>query len=181
MKDDNGDPQNNINGKLKGLFFSCNVDKNTGMPFTKSVFGSRRFLVPARHLVCSPGTRLYFADFYCVSVSKLHWVTLVMTEVGSSADMFCQRKLVELKKTENNFLYISRSGDVFVTTGAWIELLYTEDIDLNFWITNYHCSFKSTIAKGNRHGGKRKRLFCSVCNLDVQRNILFLLRNLLRD
>lgn len=164
MKDDNGDPASPINGKISGLLFTCNMMRYTGEPPIGSPFGKRRLLVPASHLMKSSSTRLYFVDFFCMT-RKAHWVTLVMTRDGSQSDQFCRKNLVQLDKSDNHILY-ERDGIIYVTCWVWVELFYTENIDITSWMKQSKCKMVDVdLSSPTRMGSRLKRSLCSTCNL----------------
>ncbi|KAI0227766.1 Phytanoyl-CoA hydroxylase-interacting protein-like, partial [Lamellibrachia satsuma] len=156
MKDNNGDPKYIINGRIKGLFFATSVDSLTGGPPNISHFGSRRVSIPATAML-TEYSNLYFADFYCNR--RAHYVTVVLTKPGSETDQFCRRKLIKLDTTDNDFLW--RNDKVYVTDNVWVEVLYTEDIDLS----RPDCSFSTVFSTGTSTPGGLPNPNCSVCNL----------------
>ena len=165
LKDSNGDKLSPINGRIKGLFFSANVNYRTGKPPTSSPYGSKRFLVLA-DIIVRQDTRLYFADFYCRS-RLIHHVTLVATKYGSDAHRFCSRYLHELDKRHNMFLRFGGNTEVQVTgSGVWIELLYTENIDIDSMIDSHMGRFCDVFSKG-RTGPLSKSQICSHCNIKL--------------
>jgi len=158
MKDNNGDPKSLINGQIKGLFFATSVDPITGGPPNVSHFGSRRICIPAAAML-TEDSNLYFADFYCNH--KAHYVTVVLTKPYSETDMFCRSKLIKLDLTNNDFLK-RMFGMVFVTNNVWVEVLYTEDVDLS----RPDCTFSTVYSRGtSTPGGLPKNPRCTVCNL----------------
>ncbi len=170
LKDQNGDAASIINGKIHGLFFGINVEGKTGHPPQMSNFEPRRLYVPAGNFMYPDTVRLYFADFYCNKES--HYITLVMTEQGSSADLFCCENLISLNTRSNVFLYKGFADNgcstVFVTSNVWVEILYTEDIDLNYWISEQGCFMDNVPSRGtSRPGGIPKKMPCDICNLPV--------------
>ncbi|KAI0230938.1 hypothetical protein LSAT2_018691 [Lamellibrachia satsuma] len=160
MKDNNGDPASIINGQINGLFFATSVDPRTGGPPNVSHFGSRRISIPATAML-TKDSNLYFADFYCNH--KAHYVTVVLTTPGSETDRFCEKKLIKLDIKHNDFLW--RSSHVFVTGKVWVEVLYTEDVDLS----RPDATFSIVYSKGtSTPGGLPKNpsdiaLACVVC------------------
>ncbi len=165
LKDDNGDPACPITGQLKGLFFSCNGNSQTAEPLPTSPFGTQRLVVPAGIFMFHPATCLYFADFYC-RTKTAHWVTVVLTVKGSKSELMCQNHLIPLEKDNNPFLYIESSTmEVKVAHGAWVELIYTEDIDILEWVGHYGCCLTLVPLQSHRQGPQSKRLSCTVCNL----------------
>ena len=152
IKDDNGDPASIINGQIDGLFFS------TKNPQNDSHFGDTRVTIPATHMLTAD-SNLYFADFYCFKTA--HYVTVVLTKPGSATDLFCESNLIKLDITYNEFLK-SWGCEVLVSDEVWVEVLYTEDVDLS----RPECTF-STV-RSNRTstpGGLPKNPNCRVCNL----------------
>ncbi len=179
MKDDNGDRGSAINGQIKGLFFSTKVDHKTGMPPAYSPFGDTRFNVPIDRLIHT-NCRMWFADFYCNQV--VHYVTVVITEIGTQTDQFCQRNLLELGMyyPNNPFIYYNSAQDRFYAIGnkkLWVEVLYTEDVDIDGELNaDDRVFFNPTqiIGKGSSTpGGLPKNDKCDECNLYFNRNIEF--------
>ena len=162
LKDSNGDKRSPINGRIMGLFFSVNVDFRTGTPYPQSPYGSKRLNIIA-HKLLTENTRLYFADFYCRSRSA-HYVTLVVTERNSTADKFCSRNLYELDKRQNLFVRIDRSSVQVTGSGVWVELLYTEVVDIETLINN-NAAYFSYVTCTSRTGALSKPQSCSYCNL----------------
>ena len=162
VKDKNGDPASVINGRLHGLFFCANIDFCTGLPMTKTNFGSRRLLVPVDEMFMS-APNLYFADFYCnFAHPHPHYATLVMARIGSVADAFCRNRLPALSTMENPFLFRGEDGSWRVSTRIMVEVLYTEDINLNVFRNITH----GTPERINiRHNGLPKLPGCKECNL----------------
>ena len=157
MKDNNGDPASIINGQINGLFFAMSVDPQTGQPPDWSFFGPERVSIPATAML-TRNSNLYFADFYCND--KAHYVTVVLTRPGSQTDHFCEEKLIKLDTGDNDFLF--RNNKVFVTKKVWIEVLFTEDVDLSSPL----CSFSVVEGRGtSRPGGLPKNPKCDKCNL----------------
>lgn len=163
LKDDNGDPASIINGEISGLFFGTRVEPETGKPPNTSFFGEKRFYVPAPFILSSDSVRLYFADFYCNN--RAHYVTLVLTHRGTSTDKFCQANLIELNTYQNQFLF--KGNFVFVTRKIHVEVLYTENIDVNDWCMKHNAFFdRVELNKGtSTPGGLPKNPNCTICNL----------------
>ena len=168
VKDFHGDPKSPINGRLNGLFFSVNIDLSTGVLPTSSIYGQHRLLVPPTRILnlCQ---NFYFTDFYCVN--KPHYITLVMTRPGSSADGFCRNHLVLLDWNSNPFFQVRHTpgGEMrfFVRHGIWVEIMVTENIDLEAEVSA-GAAWTPVTMRGNRTGGRRglmKNRNCSTCNL----------------
>ena len=109
--------------------------------------------------------RLYFADFYCMS--KMHWVTLVLTYKGSVQDRYCENRLPELDLSENEFLYVDDYGSVMKRTANMFktEIFYAADVDLNHWVRNGGIIETVNGLGQSSTKGKPKRRECSICNL----------------
>ncbi len=167
LKDHNGDAASIINGTLSGLFFACNVNKR-GHPPHISIYGPKRLYVPAGIIMFPDSAHLYFADFYCLR--SVHYVTLIMTVCGSKSDQFCHEHLVMLNKQTNAFLVrgvtIGGLPCVLVTGNVWVEVFYTEDINLYYWMKVYGSFFKTVESIGtSKAEGVPKNVSCTVCNL----------------
>ena len=168
-KDNNGDPRSPINDRLKGLFFSGMVDQSGDLPMS-SPFGNTRFIVPVQRLF-HRFTNLYFSDFYCNNKDqKPHYVTLVLTEDGSMADRFCATRLMPLNRFNNPYLRMDPyNGHVWICTNVWIEILYTETInvlrEIKWGGAEWQFSME-TVGKGSSSpGGIPKNPDCTVCNV----------------
>ncbi|XP_013392169.1 phytanoyl-CoA hydroxylase-interacting protein-like isoform X2 [Lingula anatina] len=163
-KDYNGDQGSPINGKLDGLFFASNPDLQTGLPPLRSFFGPRRVNIPASDLFVT-GTNLYFADFYCHR--KAHYVTLVLTLAGSTADQFCRGRLLTIDPYDNLFFMKPReehSRRVYTSGNIWVEIFYTENI--NLWPYLFRGLIVSVPSTGtSRPEGIPKNPKCHICNL----------------
>ncbi|KAG7277432.1 hypothetical protein CRUP_016335, partial [Coryphaenoides rupestris] len=135
----------NKDGKLEGLFFSCNTEFNTGKPPQDSPYGRQRFQVRA-DVLFNPGTNLYFGDFYCM-YTAYHYVVLVLAPSGSPGDDFCKQRLPALDIGDNRFLTCTRAeeeggggvgggedgagGLVFRhAQDVILEVIYTEPLEL---------------------------------------------------
>ena len=164
MKDKGGDPRSHINGKLEGLFFATHVDWLTGQPPNRSPFGDTRLSIPASEIL-DDDVRIYFADFYCKQLGRPHYVTLVVTRPYSIADRFCDRKLIRLDKYNNDFLRKDMHG-VSVRRKVLVEVLYTEDIDVQKVLLSGTSTYTPTASTGeSRPGGLPKCRLCSTCNV----------------
>ena len=164
IKDNNGDPASIISGQINGLFFATSVEPKTGQPPNWSFFGTKRVSIAATSML-DEYANLYFADFYCTK--RAHYVTLVLTKPGTDADRFCEKNLIKLDTRHNDFLWRSATDDVFVTKAVWVEVLYTEDIDLSSPL----CSFSVVHGRGtSKPAGLPKNPDCGRCNLPDHRN-----------
>jgi hypothetical protein len=174
IKDLHGDPRSPINDRINGLFFTADsvVDPKTNQPKKISIYGRLRFLVPSSAMI-NGSTRVYFADFYCVNKKKRpHYVTLVMTTVGSATDKFCKEHLVALNLENNPFFVIKKTSKrkyvVHVTkcSKLCVELLYTDVINIGHMLLK-GASFQNVVSVG-RHGGRKpkpKNIACTLCRL----------------
>ena len=174
IKDQNGDQGSPINGKIMGLFFSTKVDPNTGLPPRESPFGNTRLNIPVDRLMHT-NCRIYFADFYCNF--NMHYVTLVITDKGSETDLFCQENLIDIgmHQPNNPFLFYDDVEDYFYCcTKLWVEVLYTEAIDINQELAEDPRVFFSHVpirGKGSSSPlGLPKNDQCLRCNLFTDRD-----------
>lgn len=120
----------------------------------------------------NPNVQVYFADFYCNFY--IHYVTLVIAEPNSKADMFCRSRLLKINMFDNPFIkLVLHKGEysVYVTLNVHVELFYTESIDIN----RVRCQqngflFQDVPTKGKGSScpeGIAKKAGCKICNLDV--------------
>ena len=161
-KNPNGDPRCPAVNVIKGIEFSVGNDRRIPK---RSPFDDKRFIVDVDKLVDPEINLLYFADFYCHA--KRHDVTLVVTEPTSDANAQCEEKLRPLPmitrgpKTENPFFYYDAVRRCFlVTFNAWVEILYTKNVDLKLGNLS-----KKTFQPRNVGYGKPKNASCTVCNI----------------
>ena len=168
IKDHSGDQASPINGQINGLFFMAN--NVNGEPPPTSQFGPRRLLVPPDYLLDTV-PNVYFVDFYCMR-GQDHYVTLVATCPGSLTDKFCTQRLlpVDLHDSITNPFLFWDNGYLYVTCNSnlQVEILYTEDIDINEWMTYGGAKMVNvpTVCKGSSTpGGIPKNPSCTVCNL----------------
>ena len=167
LKDNNGDPGCPINGQIEGLFFAVRPDPETGLIPEISPFGNTRVIIPIRKLL-NTHVHLYFADFYCTNSKKLHYVTLVATQLNSDTDRFCARHLPRLSLNRNRFLTFQSSPEYhgyLCCEEPRVELLYTENIDLNEPFTYWENDVQIIGNGSSTPGGLSKRRTCKVCNL----------------
>ncbi|KAJ3603986.1 hypothetical protein NHX12_028727 [Muraenolepis orangiensis] len=140
LKDNSGSHGSPINGKLNGVFLSCNTEFDTGLPPKDSPYGPLRFQLPAAHLL-GPNTNLYFADFYCM-YTAYHYVRPPAAR-GEEEALFCH------------------ASDVI------LEVLYTEPLHLELGtveqISGHHQLMSLTTADA------KKDPSCKVCNISVGR------------
>lgn len=171
LKDSSGSHGSPINGKLHGVFLSCNTEFDTGLPPKDSPYGPLRFQIPAGHLL-NPNISLYFADFYCM-YTAYHYVVLVLAPVGSEGDSFCRPRLPMLDLASNPFLTYTapeRPGEEPLFSHASdviLEVLYTEPLHLDQGtveqISGHHQLMSLTTANA------KKDPSCKVCNISVGR------------
>lgn len=171
VKDNSGSHGSPISGKLKGLYFSCNTDFNTGKPPQDPPYGRTRFEIQAETLF-NPKTNLYFGDFYCM-YTAYHYVILVLAPQGSPGDDFCKARLQALDVTNNHFLTCTvdeEAGDgalVFQhAQDVILEVIYTEPVDLALGtvseISGHQLMSLSTV-------NAKKDPSCKTCNISVGR------------
>lgn len=129
IKDPFGSGNNPINRELAGIFFTANVDNNTGQPPHSSPYGKVRFQVPIEDLLDDiQPCNLYFSDYYQLRGGQ-HYVVIVMCQDSSDADIFCRANLLPLPD-DNPFFDIS-SSVYQVSSIVWVEIFYTKEIDMN--------------------------------------------------
>ena len=123
------------------------------------------FIVDVNKLLDPERNRVYFSDFYCLGTK--HRVTLVVTEPGSSVDNYCAKKLRPLPmipqdpERENPFFYYDRSqGCFFFTVSVWVEVFFTQNVELNLGTL-----VKKTFKRRRVGYGKPKNASCIVCNI----------------
>lgn len=162
-KDNSGDPASPINLQIEGLFFMATVEQGTnGEPMRYSAFGPVRICVQAEEMLRKT-PNLYFVDYYCMRGMN-HYITLVMTRPGSTADLFCEPRLLKLDINDNPFFFRDNYGQLQVSRGnhLQIELLFTEDLD----IRRYQRTCTPIVGKGSStKGGIPKNPSCHQCNL----------------
>jgi hypothetical protein len=168
-KDVHGDPRSPVNvSRLKGLFFGVLNDN-------ESIYGDVRLSLPVTNLI-DANTRLYFTDFYCVpgkNQPRPHYVTLVITRVGSAADRFCRRCLLSLDLRDNPFFKVldfRRNVSEVVRCGHFhVELYYAEDVDIKGLLFSGR-AFLGGVKMRNGMTSKRrpqpKSVRCPHCNLN---------------
>lgn len=171
LKDNSGSHGSPINGKLQGVFFSCNTEFDTGLPPKDSPYGPLRFQIPAGHLL-NPNISLYFADFYCM-YTAYHYVVLVLAPVGTEGDTFCRTRLPMLDLASNPFLTYTapqRPGEEPLychASDVILEVLFTEPVCLDQGIveqiSGHHQLMSLTTANA------KKDPSCKVCNISVGR------------
>ena len=174
-KDSHGDPRSPINvHKLNGLFFNACVDPNMNK---QSIYGMKRLNIKPTGLVDS-STKLYFADFYCVPGKgfriRPHYVTVIMTISGTSADEFCRNNLVELDVENNPFLCIRKSDlemynmEALDCRGLHLEIYYTNGIKVSNMLGEKTATLQDVSLMANMTGTrnpKAKSPMCTYCNI----------------
>ena len=128
LKDPSGDPKSPINGKLSGLFFCANVNFRTHEPPKSSPFGDTRLSIPVHELLTR--CNLYFTDFYCMREDGPHYIILVATKNNSLSDAFCRQYLLPVDPKRNPFFCFEEGGSAMVSCQTWVEIFYTESINL---------------------------------------------------
>ncbi|KAK7135274.1 hypothetical protein R3I94_014054 [Phoxinus phoxinus] len=167
FKDNSGSHGSPINGKLRGVFLSCNTEFDTGLPPKDSPYGALRFQISAERLL-NPSTNLYFADFYCM-YTAYHYVVLVLAPAGSEGDDFCKTRLPRLDLTANPFLTYT-AGDVPVfchASDVILEVLFTEPLLLENGILAQISGRPQLMSLSTANA--KKDPSCKVCNISVGR------------
>lgn len=162
LKDHNGDLFSPINGRLKGLFFNGVIvggveDLEEGSPF-----GPVRLKIEAS-LLFNECSRLFFADFYCNT--RQHYVTLVVTKLGSEAWYFCSSHLLPLNSFNNPWLCHDRRGNVSLNHNLFlrVEIFYAHDVDTKIGSFVENVSTRG-IGRSTATGFPKNRN-CHICNL----------------
>ena len=117
---------------IQGIFFHTNIDYQTLMPYTPSIYGECRLEIPVQYIF-NIAPNLYFGDF-CIS-SKSRRVTLVMCRPNSPEDHFCRMFMIPLNPFWNPFLVFSMNPQSkfpaqVIGGGMWVEVVVTEDINI---------------------------------------------------
>ena len=178
LKDNSGSHGSPINGKLSGVFLSCNTEFDTGLPPKDSPYGSLRFQVPAGSLL-DANTSLYFADFYCM-YTAYHYVVLVLAPQGSAGDDFCKQRLPALDIADNRFLTCTRAeeegGGGTGGEGAGLVFRHAQDVNLEVIYTEPLELARGTVAEISGHQlmsmstlNAKKDPSCKTCNISVGR------------
>uniref|UniRef100_A0A672FT24 Phytanoyl-CoA 2-hydroxylase interacting protein-like a n=1 Tax=Salarias fasciatus TaxID=181472 RepID=A0A672FT24_SALFA len=168
VKDDSGSHGSPISGKLRGIFFSCNTEFNTGEPPQDSPYGPHRFQVRA-DLLFNLSTNIYFGDFYCMYTSY-HYVILVLAPAGSGGDAFCRGRLPLLDRSGNAFLTCRAEADGSLSfchaQDVILEVIYTEPVDVTLGsVTRVSGHQLMSLSTANA----KKDPSCKVCNISAGR------------
>ena len=164
LKDTNGDPANPINERLSGIFFGAWMHRKTGYPPATSIYGPERLYIHPSVLL-NDQYNLYFSDFYCLN--KSHYILLVITKKFTENDKFCEKYIEKLDMFNNQFLWITPLGSIMVTTKMWVEIFFTDDINLPNILNNKIIFIKYVkYNKQSSPGPKSKNTNCKVCNID---------------
>lgn len=129
-----------------------------------SPYGDCRFTIEASKLI-SLSCKFYFANFYC-SPSHIHYITIVITKPGSTADKLCKYLLPALDPQQNPFFTITKVSKkqrkffVLKNSRAWVEIFYSDAVDTKIGeFANIH-----TLGSCRRVPyAKNKK--CEICNI----------------
>ena len=167
-KNTNGDPRCPIGyGRIKGIDFSCGKE---GSLIRTSPFGDTRLTLPVKKYINPETGNLYFADIFCHK--KRHHVTLVVAKPGSEADLYCAENLIKLPMIPQNsqqnpfFFYRRDKKQFYCTFSVWIELYFTENVDLGAEIRNNKKCLQGRFRPRSVGYGKPKRGNCTDCSLN---------------
>ncbi|XP_078578824.1 phytanoyl-CoA hydroxylase-interacting protein-like [Branchiostoma floridae x Branchiostoma japonicum] len=168
IKDDGGSHGSPINGNLKGISFSANVEWNERdgprIPID-SPYGRERFLCPAAAMF-NENANLYFADLYCM-YTAYHFVNLVLTTKGSEGDQFCSGKLPLLDPSNNEFLTRKKRDDgsmeFAVCQDLIVELFYTEPMKMK---EGQMVSIEGHVVPSLSTENAKKDASCKMCNIN---------------
>lgn len=163
IKDNSGHSENLINGKINGLFFSGRL-RSSGSKFPiSSPFGGLRLKVDCTSILDPKKHNFYFADFYCNST--VHYVTIVVCVIGSHTDEYCKNNLIKIDKFNNQFINCDFEfchRKFFINNNIWIEIFYTEDIDIR---DKKLKKVRATGARSSKVNGVPNNKCCRICNL----------------
>ena len=183
LKDLSGHERNPINNNLSGIFFQCNVDTK-GVPNKYSPYGPCRLQMPAYSLL--DNCKLYFSDFFCLKEKRPkhkpdHYVIIVAVKPDSNADALCiKANLLQLKSHSNPLLQLDKTTkSVIYNTKVTTEIMYTEDLDLNYWCQVERASFSSCSSNGRK---SKKGLLhnhqCEICDHPSEADVDVIARSL---
>ena len=176
LKDASGDKRSPINGEICGLFFNASA-RVDGQPFATSPFGNTRVLINVEEIF-SLMPNVFFADFFCMRNKRdRHYVTIVLTKNGSSADKFCNRCLPELSLGSNPFL-CKRDGQFWVSKDVYVEVFVTEDLNVKSMIERgvaemqYNIPSTGMLGRTSQGGcAGTKSTDCERCNIFADRPV----------
>lgn len=172
LKDNAGDPNCPINEKVKGIWLSATLypwdsDNPEALP-SNSPFGNTRIQIPVERMI-DKFKHLYFSDFYCLKKNGYHYISLVLTEPDSESDKFCSKNLLQLDIEDNKYVMIDKvTADVKVHHGdkVWVELFYTERINIKREINNHGAKIIKNIREVSvNYNDPKKTSDCKVCNI----------------
>ena len=103
-----------LNDVMKGIFFSGNCELGMGYLNSNNIpsspFGDTRWMKPLHAFLPENGFNYYFADFYCTTNRRVHYVLIAITRGKTGEDMFCRRTLVPIDIYDNNFFIFRRAN-----------------------------------------------------------------------
>ena len=118
-----------LNSVAEGLFFVCNDEEGMGLPINMSPFGDVRLMKPIEDMSYED-FNLYFADFYCVSVRKRHYVVIAAARINSDEDYFCKKYLIPINKYDNPYFILIDDNAAECLNDVWVYLFHMENIQL---------------------------------------------------
>ena len=172
LKDAGGSPKSPINGRLGGVFFTASAERRSpdGDRMLPPPHGSSRLQVFIENLIKPSTHNLYFADFFCVG-SSYHYVVLVVCEIGSRADHFCECHLPELDWDENNFITCSDglTFKIVAKEHCIIDVFYANTINIGKLLNSKKASLVRDLLKHENgysiYEGLKKYPHCQICNI----------------
>jgi len=179
LKDPSGDLRCPINGEIDGVFFLASPRRKRGQPHNQLPFGGSRLLVRTQK-VLSLTPNIYFADFSCLNNNrKFHHVTLVLTQTGSDADIFCREHLPRLSLTDgrqrNPFLFVDAGGQLTACRAVFVDVFFTEDLNIGALRRGLEMELRdgmNVIGPGTTtQGGLVKSRNCPHCDLFCSRQV----------
>ena len=126
--------QSPIHGRLRGVFFSCNLSrKGYGLP-PISPLGSERIRIPITEFASSK-LHLFYNSNHRNSRSNMHYVTLVLVKESDPKYKFCKAHMTELNMASNLFLRLDFWRGKFkycepTKFSMWVEIFVVGDVSL---------------------------------------------------
>ena len=120
-----------LNEIMNGIFFVGNDEHGMGFNRIASPFGNTRLMKPLDEFHPETGLNYYFADFYCISVGKRHYVLFGVTKSGTVEDVFCQHYLVKIDPLDNHFFNFQPDGTAKCSDIVWVFFFFMDELPIN--------------------------------------------------
>ena len=121
---------------MRGIFFVVNDEHDMGFKKIASPFGTMRLYKPVNDIAPTQGLNYYFADFYCRSIGKMHYVLIGVAKEGTWEDCFCKNYLVKIDIKNNRFFTIRDDGTAECCNKVWVYIFYMDDMEVSRDIYN---------------------------------------------